>query len=210
MKIAVINEVSARDKNPFIVDALKATGHEIYNVGMEAGDYELELTYIHTGLMAAALLNLGAVDLVVGGCGTGEGFLSSVMQYPNVFCGLVTEPLDAFLFGQINGGNCISLALNKGFGWAGDINLKYIFEKLFTADFGKGYPKHREESQQESRKVLFGISECTHKNFTEILDTLDRDIVLTVMKSDKFKNMVQGDCKNAALQRHILEEYYGE
>jgi len=32
------------------------------------------LTYIHTGLMAAMLLHLRAVDLVIGGCGTGQGF----------------------------------------------------------------------------------------------------------------------------------------
>ncbi len=210
MKIAVINEVSARDKNPYIVEALKQTGNEILNVGMEAGDFDLELTYIHTGLMAAIALNLGAVDLVVGGCGTGLGFLNSVMQYPGVFCGLVSDPVDAFLFGQINGGNCISLALNKGFGWAGDINLKYIFEKFFTADFGKGYPKHREESQQESRKVLNVISHCTHKDFIQILSSFDSDIVKTTMKSEKFRNMIMGECKNKPLQKFIIEEYLSE
>ena len=58
----------------------------------------MELTYIHTGLIAAAMLNIGAADMVVGGCGTGQGFMNSVMQYPNVVCGLILNPLDAFLF----------------------------------------------------------------------------------------------------------------
>ena len=131
MKIAVINEVSSRDKNGKVLEALQGFGHDVFNVGMSADGNEPELTYIHTGLMAGIALNTGAADLVVGGCGTGQGFLISAMQYPGVFCGLITEPLDAWLFSQINGGNCVSLALNKGFGWAADINLKYIFEKLF-------------------------------------------------------------------------------
>lgn len=210
MKIAVVSEVSARDKNPYIIEALKETGNEIYNVGMEVGDYDIELTYIHTGFMAATLLNLGAVDMVVGGCGTGEGFMISAMQYPNVFCGLILEPLDAFLFGQINAGNCISLALNKGFGWASDISLKYIFEKMFSADFGKGYPESRAESQKESREKLRAISKCAHKDFKDILASLDRNLIKTVMKSQKFKNMILGECKNIPLQKIIIEKYINE
>ena len=42
------------------------------------------------------------------------GYLNSAMQYPNVFCGLILDPLDAWLFTQINGRNCISLALKRG------------------------------------------------------------------------------------------------
>ena len=86
-----------------------------------------ELTYIHTGFLAAILLNLKRVDLVVGGCGTGQGFLNSVMQYPNVCCGLIQSPLDAWLFGQINGGDCISLGFHYGFCWAAEIHLEVIF-----------------------------------------------------------------------------------
>ena len=167
MRIALINEVSSRDKNPLVLEALKATGNEIFNVGCTAD--EGSLTYIQTGLMAGIALNTGAADFVVGGCGTGQGFLMSAMQYPGVFCGLILNSLDAWLFSQINGGNCISLALNKGFGWAGDINLDYIFEKLFLDPPGRGYPLHRAESQQASRKLLEEISKTTHGSFDEIM-----------------------------------------
>ena len=109
MKIALINEVSAVEKNTAIYKALKKTGHMILNAGMTKKD-EPELTYIETGFMSALLLNAGVVDFVVGGCGTGQGYLNSVMQYPNVFCGLILDPLDAWLFPQINGGNAISLS----------------------------------------------------------------------------------------------------
>ncbi|NCA91655.1 ribose-5-phosphate isomerase [bacterium] len=209
MKIAVINEVSARDKNPYILSAIKKCGIEVVNVGMTEKDTaENGLTYIHTGLMAGILLNLGAVDFAVGGCGTGQGFLLSAMQYPEVFCGLIDNPLDAWLFSQINGGNCISLALNKGFGWAGDKNLENIFEKLFEDEFGRGYPKERSESQRLSRMTLKNISISVHKPMEEILNNMDKSILNTVFAHAPFVELIKGSCKNTALQNNILNNYY--
>lgn len=173
MRIAVVNEVSARDKNPAILAALEPLGAEVHSIGMTAGGGEAELSYLHTGLMAALALNAGAADLVVGGCGTGEGFLLSAMQYPGVFCGLLTSPLDAWLFSQINGGNCVSLRLNQGYGWAGDIQLRYIFEKLCEGETGGGYPPHRRESQQHSRHALAAVSVAAHHPMPQILAALD-------------------------------------
>lgn len=182
MRIAVINETSAADKNADILAALEGRGHEVVNAGMTKTGAKPELTYIHTGLLAGLLLNLGRVDLVVGGCGTGQGFLNSAMQYPGVFCGLIQTPLDAWLFGQINGGNCISLALNFGYGWAGDINLMFIFDRLFSlGEFGKGYPPHRQESQQESLRVLKGVSRSTHRSLVEIIRGLDPAVLTPVL-----------------------------
>ncbi len=195
MKIAVISEVSARHRNDDIIAALKGCGHKIINIGMTEGEYTTELTYIHTGFMAGALLNSETVDMVIGGCGTGQGFLNSAMQYPGVFCGLILELLDAFLFSQINAGNCISLALNKGYGWAGELNLKYIFEKLFSNEAGKGYPPSRGDSQRKSRVLLKEISKATHKSFDEILLYLDRDIIQTVLEHQPFYDFIEKENK---------------
>ena len=182
MRIAVINETSAGDKNKDILAALEGRGHEVINAGMKDRGTQPELTYIHTGLLAALLLNLKRVDLVVGGCGTGQGFLNSVMQYPGVCCGLIQNPLDAWLFGQINGGNCISLALNFGYGWAGDINLRFIFDRLFSLEaFGKGYPPHRQESQQQSIRTLKSVSTATHRTMAEIVRSLTDDVIRPVL-----------------------------
>ena len=191
MRIAVVSEVSARDKNKDIVSALQACGQEVLNAGMTGAEGEPELTYIHTGLIAAALLNIGAVDMVVGGCGTGQGFLNSVMQYPNVFCGLIQSPLDAFLFSQINAGNCVSLALNKGYGWAGDLGLSYIFEKLFASPPGGGYPPHRSESQAQSRERLKRVSQAAHKPFGDIMRAMDREVVMTVLSHKPFRKEIE-------------------
>ncbi|MEI6580516.1 MAG: RpiB/LacA/LacB family sugar-phosphate isomerase, partial [Eubacteriales bacterium] len=165
MKIAVINEVSTRAKNKDVLAGLRKLDLEVINVGMSDEPAANDLSYIHTGFMAGAVLNLGLADLVIGGCGTGQGFLISAMQYPNVYCGLIVEPVDAFLFSQINAGNCISLAMNKGYGWAGELNLEYIFEKLFAKTAGLGYPPERAEFQNTSRNLLKGVNQATHKTF---------------------------------------------
>lgn len=190
MKIAVISEVSSRQRNGDILDALKQCGMDAQNVGMTADGDDVELTYIHTGFMAGALLNMGVVDFVIGGCGTGQGFLNSAMQYPGIICGLIQEPLDAFLFSQINAGNCVSLALNKGYGWAGELNLAYIFEKLFAGAPGAGFPPHRSMSQAESRKVLSGVSQAAHKPFSDIVKALDPMIVKTALSHKPFYDLM--------------------
>jgi ribose 5-phosphate isomerase RpiB len=181
MKIAIINETSAGDKNSDIMSALDGRGHELINAGMKEKGGSPELTYIHTGLLTALYLNTGTADLVVGGCGTGQGYLNSCMQYPGVFCGLVLDDLDAWLFRQINGGNCISLALNKGYGWAGDINLQFLFDKFFSVPRGEGYPQHRKESQQESLKKLEAVNRAAHQKMEEIIPRLDKEVLEPVL-----------------------------
>jgi ribose 5-phosphate isomerase RpiB len=187
MRVAVINEVSACGKNPDILAALSEFGDiTVMNAGMASPDEAPSLTYIHTGLMAGLLLNAGACDLVVGGCGTGQGFLNSALQYPGVVCGLIASPLDAWLFSQINGGNCVSLALNKGYGWAGDVNLRLIFRELFRDAPGAGYPPSRADSQRESREALRRVSAATHQPMYKILADLDPSILETVGRSGRF------------------------
>ncbi len=181
-KVAVINEVSAADKNGDIISALENRGLEVLNAGMKNKDMQPVLQYTHTGLLSAVLLNLKIVDFVIGGCGTGQGFLNSAMQYPGVFCGHIVNSLDAWLFAQINGGNCISLQLNQGYGWAGDVNLDFIFERLFSVEIGGGYPSHRRKPQQESRRKLEDISSLTHLGMVDIVKRLPSDIIGPVVE----------------------------
>ena len=97
MRIAVVSEISSCAKNRDVAAALAETGHEIINAGMTGPEDSPALTYLHTALLSALLLELELADLVVGGCGTGQGFLNAALQYPGVCCALVTEPLDAWL-----------------------------------------------------------------------------------------------------------------
>lgn len=206
MRIAVINETSAADRNADILAALDGRGHTIINAGMTKNFAKPELTYIHTGLLSAFLLNLNRVDFVVGGCGTGQGYLNSVMQYPGVFCGHIMNSLDAWLFTQINGGNCISLMLNQGYGWASNENLRFIFDRIFSVESGAGYPAHRKESQQESRNTLIGVSAATHRPLADIVAALPDDLVKPVLEYPGVKDLIDVESiEDAALKTAFLE-----
>ncbi len=206
MKIAIINETSAADRNADIVAALEGRGHTIINAGMTKNYAKPELTYINTGLLSALLLNLKRVDFVVGGCGTGQGYLNSVMQYPGVFCGHIMNSMDAWLFTQINGGNCISLMLNQGYGWAADVNLRFIFDRIFSVESGAGYPAHRQELQRQSRQTLSQVSAMTHCSMAEIVATLPDDIVRPTLEYPGVWDLIEVDSvEDAALKTVLLK-----
>jgi ribose 5-phosphate isomerase RpiB len=207
MKIAVLNETSAGDRNADILAALEGRGHEIINAGMKKTGAAPELTYIHTGFMAALLLAAGRADMVVGGCGTGIGFMNSVLQYPGVVCGLIARPLDAWIFAQINGGNCIALQLLYEYGWAGDANLRFIFDSLFSVEFGTGYPPHRSASQKESRSLLTEVSRRTHHAMPAVISLMPDAVLSPALAYPGFldiidiNTMTDGNLKGELLKR---------
>ncbi|HOE70987.1 MAG TPA: RpiB/LacA/LacB family sugar-phosphate isomerase [Brevefilum sp.] len=205
MKIAVINEISAADKNADILTALAGRGHEVLNLGNTRSGDMPALLYIHTGLMSALLLYLGVVDFVIGGCGTGLGYLNAVMQYPGVFCGHILTPLDAFLFTRINAGNCISLALNQGYGWAGDVNLRMIFDNLFITETGSGYPSQRAEPQAQARHLLKQVSQSTHKSMAEIMKSLPKEVLHPVLDFPTFQAALMTGLEADPLLRSTLD-----
>lgn len=188
MKIAVVTEASTVDRNKDVIEALDGFGHEVINAGMRKAENEPLLSYLETSIISAILLKLKVVDLVVGGCGTGQGYFNAVMQFPGIFCGLLQDPVDAWLFAQVNAGNTISLALNKGYGLAGGVNLKFIFEKLFSVEFGCGYPEHRKIPQTEARAALIKLSEQSHMPFELIVEAIDDTVMRKVLT---FPGMIQ-------------------
>ena len=121
MKIALINENSQAAKNELICNTLKSVvepmGHEVLNFGMYSADDETQLTYVMNGLLASILLNSGAVDFVVTGCGTGQGAMLALNSFPGVLCGHVTDPTDGYLFAQVNNGNAVAMPFAQNFGW---------------------------------------------------------------------------------------------
>ena len=74
-----------------------------------------------------------------------------------VICGHVEDPVDAYTFAHVNDGNAVALPFAKGFGWGGELNLEYVFEKLFGFGHGQGYPKERVVPEQRNKKILDGV-----------------------------------------------------
>jgi len=212
MKIALINENSQAAKNGLICEVLKKVaepmGHEVFNYGMYGAEDPHSLTYVQCGLLAAVLLNFGAADFVITGCGTGEGAMLAANAFPKVLCGHITSPLDAYLFSQVNDGNCAALPFAQGFGWGGELNLQYIFEKLFCAPGGGGYPKERVVPEQRNKKILDSVKEVTHTDMVTILEKLDRSFVKEALAGEKFSEYFFANCKcekMAGAVRNILE-----
>ena len=185
MKLGLINEIRQAGKNNIIYNELvkNAKGNEIFNYSNE----NTKLTYVQVGLLAAILLNSKAVDFVITGCGTGEGAMLALNSFPGVLCGHVQDPLDAYLFTQINNGNAIAIPFAKGYGWGGELQLDYIFEKLFSEEFGNGYPKERVVPEQKNKKILDEVKKITYKPMKEILDEIDQALLLETINTPEFK-----------------------
>ena len=209
MKIALINENSQAAKNEVICNALKKVvepmGHEVFNYGMYTADDECQLTYVQAGILAAVLLNSKAADYVITGCGTGEGAMLACNSFPGVICGHVEDPLDAYTFAQINDGNAIAIPFAKGYGWGGDLNLEYIFEKLYVEESGQGYPRERAVPEQRNKKILDGVREISFRKLTDILKELDPELVRGALSGEKFKEYFFANCQDDEIAAAVKE-----
>lgn len=207
MKIALINENSQAAKNSMIEASLRKVvepmGYQVFNYGMYTAEDKEQLTYVQVGILAAVLLNSGAADYVITGCGTGEGAMLACNSFPGVICGHVEDALDAYTFAQINDGNAISLPFAKGFGWGGDLNLEYIFEKLYCEESGQGYPRERAVPEKANKKILDAVKEVTYRNMSDILRELDRDLVKGALATKGFQEYFWDNCMDDNLKQVV-------
>ena len=214
MKIALINEFSQSSKNQQVLDVLKEVvepmGHTVFNTGMSSEDASLTvgqpgyLTYLNIGVQAALLLNSKAVDFVVTGCGTGQGALMACNMMPGVVCGYCIDPSDAFLYLQINNGNCLSFPFAKGFGWGADVNLKITFETAFSSPAGMGYPNEpgRKESQNRNAAKLFETKKLVAKPLIEALMSIDQDLVKNAL-TPRFLECFYAGCQDEEIKAYV-------
>lgn len=207
MKIALITENSQAAKNGIIHDALTAVaeplGHQVFNYGMYTPEDKASLTYVMNGLLTGVLLNSGAADFVVTGCGTGMGSMLACNAMPGVFCGLIVDPTDAFLFGQINDGNAISMPYAKGFGWAAELNLQDVYRKLFDGERGLGYPKERAEIMRTNRGILRGLKEASCHDMLTVLKTVDQDLLRAAIAGERFADYFYANAQDQAIADYL-------
>jgi ribose 5-phosphate isomerase RpiB len=193
MKIALIIENSQAAKSEMVHTALvnvaDSFGHEVHHYGMYGADDPNNMTYVMNGLLTGILLNSGAADFVVTGCGTGMGSMLACNSMPGVFCGLVIDPTDAFLFSQINNGNAISMPYAKGFGWAAELNLEDCYRKLFEQEGGLGYPRERAEIMAKNRGILAELKDATCKDMLTVLKTVDQTLLKSAISGSRFEEL---------------------
>lgn len=207
MKIALIIENSQAAKSEIVHRALKTVaepaGHSVSHYGMYGPDDDASLTYVMNGVLAGLLINSGAADFVVSGCGTGMGAMLALNAMPNVVCGLVIDPTDAFLFGQINDGNAISMPYAKGFGWAAELNLQDCYRKLFEIERGVGYPKERVAIMAKNRNIFSDVKAAATKDMLTVLKSIDQDLLKSAISGEKFSELFFANATNDALVSYV-------
>ena len=207
MKIALIIENSQAAKSSIVHDALKAVaeplGHQVHHYGMYAAEDKASLTYVMNGLLAGILINSKAADFIVTGCGTGMGSMLAANSMPGVFCGLIIDPTDAFLFGQINDGNAIAMPYAKGFGWAAELNLQDCYRKLFDGERGLGYPKERAQIMAKNRGILKDLKAASCKDMLTVLKSVDQDLLKAAIAGERFEELFFANAQDTAIADYI-------
>ena len=116
--------------------------------------------------------------------------------------------MDAWLFAQINGGNCISLSLNKGYRWpatsiSGSSSRSYSASSsaLVTLRVGKSpnvLPAVR----------LPPLSTTAHKTIDDIVEAMDGAVVEAALSFPCVWDLVQSaDEGKASLKRALARRY---
>lgn len=207
MKIALVNESSVVKKNKLILNELefvtKPLGYEVFNYGMNDDDPDFDLSYVDIGYLIAILLNSKAVDFVVTGCSSGEGACMVSNSYPGVYCGYIKDPVDSYLFGQINDGNAISLSFNKDFGLGGELNLRYIFKEYFTSEHAIGYPENRAALQKSFRKEFEKMKSYVCDDMGEVIKRTDARVTKKVCSSKVFYTSFFENCVDNSTTRAL-------
>ncbi|ANP46100.1 RpiB/LacA/LacB family sugar-phosphate isomerase [Candidatus Viadribacter manganicus] len=207
MKIALIIENSQAAKSSIVHDALKSVaeplGHQVHHYGMYTAEDKASLTYVMNGLLAGILINSKAADFVVTGCGTGMGSMLACNAMPGVFCGLIADPTDAFLFGQINDGNAIAMPYAKGFGWAAELNLQDCYRKLFDGERGLGYPKERAAIMAKNRGILKDLKAAACKDMLTVLKSVDQDLLKAATAGERFEELFFANAQDTALADYV-------
>jgi len=213
MKIALIMENSQAAKSETVHQALKSVaepaGHTVSHYGMYAADDDAQLTYVMNGLLAGLLVNSGAADFIVSGCGTGMGAMLALNAMPKVVCGLVIDPTDAFLFGQINDGNAISMPYAKGFGWAAELNLQDCYRKLFEVERGVGYPKERAAIMAKNRNIFTDVKAAATQDMLTVLKSVDQGLVKSIVAGEKFEELFFANATDEALISYVKDVLAG-
>ena len=210
MNIALINEDSQADKNGLIYEVLSEEaachGHSVQDYGMKSEDDAHQINFTQIGVLASTLIASGAADFVVTGCGTGQGAMVSCNAFSNVVCGYVRDPLDAYLFSQVNAGNAISIPFAQGFGWGSEVNLRYVFQALFGQEFGGGYPSVHAEGEARSRgRMMRETKEPAQYSPVEALRRMDQDALRELLDYPEFRGHFSAHARDGEMTSYIRE-----
>ena len=91
----------------------------------------------------------------------------------------------------------------ENFGWGGELNLEYCFEKLFGFGHGQGYPKERVVPEMRNKAILDDVRAATFKPLIECLQSIDQDLLKGAIAGEKFSELFFASCKDEQLAAYI-------
>jgi ribose 5-phosphate isomerase B len=106
MKIALASDHAATDLKADLRDWLIAEGHDVTDLGPEAGE---SVDYPDYGYKLGHALADGSATRGIAICGSGIGISIAVNRNPAARCALVSEPLSAALAREHNNANAIAI-----------------------------------------------------------------------------------------------------
>lgn len=201
MRIVVIQASTRTEINQLLFDTVceVVDGHyDVVNLGVFPEEIE-NYTYVEVAVMISLLIETNAADFIVTGCSSGQGMMMACNSLPGLRCGFVQTPQDAYLFGRINNGNVVSLPLGLNFGWSGELNLRYILEKLFEGEFNTGYPVQDAERKKKEATELVHLHQLTTRSFLEILPHFDKHLLTKILSRKIFVDYIYQNGKNKLL-----------
>jgi len=204
VKIGVIQATTQISQNSLLVEATEAAvgeGNEVINFGVFETDPTL--SYVQVSLLVGLLLNSQAVDYIITGCSSGNGMNIACNTLPNVTCGYLPTPRDAYLFGRINHGNCALLPLGLNFGWSGELNLKYTLEKLFAGPMNTGYPQVSATRKRHDALMLQDIKQLAQTDMIAILEGLEADFLKPIYNKRDVLDYILLHKKNNQLNNYL-------
>lgn len=206
MRIGVIQASSQTDKNKILYETVvkNVKQHEVINFGCFPNEKEI-YSYVDISIEIGLLISSGAIDFVVTGCSSGQGMMLACNSVPGVLCGYTPTPQDSFLFGRINNGNAISVPLGLNYGWAGEVNLGYTMEALFSTPFGTGYPREDAERKRKDAELLKRIKDHANVPFLQFLQKLDQEIVHKNIRRDIVADFILEKGENARIVEFVKE-----
>lgn len=207
MKIGIIQASTQAEKNNMLYhivkDVVRSYDYDVLNFGVTA-DNEIKYSYTEIAFLISLLINSKTIDMVITGCSSGQGMNIACNTLPGILSGFIQTPQDAYLFGRINDGNVVSLSLGLGFGWLGELNLKYIIEELFHGDFGIGYPP-----EVANRKIIEAnrvkmFNEISKYSIIEVMERLDNEFIAKIFSKKDIISYIIKNSQEKELVNYLL------
>ncbi|MFZ1741523.1 MAG: ribose 5-phosphate isomerase B [Pontixanthobacter sp.] len=136
MRLAIASDHAATSLKAELREWLIEQGHEVADLGPEAGE---TVDYPDYGYRLASVVADGTAERGIALCGSGIGISISVNRNSAVRCVLVSEPLSAALAREHNDANCIAMGARL----TGVDMAKACLTAFLTTDFAGGRHQRR-------------------------------------------------------------------